>query len=318
MGGAVKSLGGFLGLGGEGEGFSPASGNQALDDMLKRRDVYTSPRAQQDLRDYESGKTDITQALNQAANMPPQWQAEFMNQLAAGPITGQKFATEQVQKNPILKTLFGQGGAMERANTEEQDLAGRGFQLKPEDHEAYGQASGNIARLFGQQENDVSSQLAQRGLLSAGSGAAGQSYTGLMGNKYEQLARAQTDIANKRMENNMQRLNSTRGYLSQLGGQAQSAINSQYATQRAGADAQNALLSDAARLQIGNNAEANGANQANKSMMMASAPKNFMDFAAAGAGQGIQSGLGGSSGSSGKIGGKEYSSQGTGVAGLFG
>lgn len=131
-------------------------------------------------------------------------------------------ATNQVQQSPLLSSLFGSGGAMERANAEEQNLASQGFQLTPEDHTAYGQASGNIARLFGAQEQSLAQALADRGLSN--SGVAGQQFSGLYGNKNEQLANLQTEIAQKRMQMNQERLNSTRNFLSQMGNQAQNAV----------------------------------------------------------------------------------------------
>lgn len=149
-------------------------------------------------------------------------------------VRGTEIATEQVQKNPILGQLFGKDGAMSRANLEEQRLASQGFQLTPEDREAYGQASGDIARMFGQQEQDAAKALARRGLGSAGSGAAGAMFSGLAGNRNEMLAKAQMDIANQRMQNTMQRLGQTRTFLQNLGQQAGGAIQDQFGRQFVG------------------------------------------------------------------------------------
>ncbi len=135
-------------------------------------------------------------------------QDEFAKMVATDPLTGSRMATEQVQNNPILSQLFGKGGAMERTNAEEQRLASQGYKLQPEDYEAYGQASGNIAREYGAQEQNLAQSLADRGLASAPNGAAAIQFTGLAGNKNEQLARAQTQIADARMNNTMNRINS--------------------------------------------------------------------------------------------------------------
>lgn len=118
--------------------------------------------------------------------------------------------TQDISSNPLLAGMFGQGGMQSRLDAEERNLAGRGFSLQPEDIEAYGQTSGDIARLFGQQEQAAAQSLASRGLAAAPSGAAGVAFSGLQGNKMEQLARAQMQIAQQRMQNNMERLNQTR------------------------------------------------------------------------------------------------------------
>lgn len=131
-------------------------------------------------------------------------------------------STGQVQNNPILGQLFGPQGTMGRTAQDEQNLASRGYSLQPEDYEAYGQASGNIARMFGQSEQGLAQDLANRGLSN--SGVAGQQFSGLFGNKQEQLAQLQTQIAQRRMDMNNQRLAQTRQFLGQLGAQAQGAI----------------------------------------------------------------------------------------------
>jgi len=154
--------------------------------------------------------------------------SDFASQLALDPNTALQFATDKVQNNPILGQYFGKGGALDRTNTEEQRLASQGYKLQPEDYEAYGQASGDIARQFGQQESGLAESLASRGLASGGSSVAGREYSGLQGNKNEMLAKAQTDIANKRMQNTMERLNQTRNFMSQLGQQGQNALQNQY------------------------------------------------------------------------------------------
>lgn len=142
------------------------------------------------------------------------------------PESATQVATGQVQSNPMLSGVFGQGGTMDRTNKEEQDLASRGFSLKPEDYEAYGQASGDIARQFGQSDQSMAQALSDRGLSN--SGAAGAAFTGSQGNKMEQLAGIQRKIANDRMNMNMQRLGQTRNFLSGLNQQAGNEIGNQF------------------------------------------------------------------------------------------
>lgn len=163
--------------------------------------------------------------------------------LATGATSGSRFATEQVQNNPILGQLFGKDGTLSRTAAEEQELASRGFSLKPEDYEAYGQASGDVARMFGQAESGLAQALAQRGLSS--SGVANRAFMTSQGNKLEQLAELQRKIADDRMNMNLQRLGQTRNFLSQLGQQGQNAIQDQYGRQVTGAQLRQGQLKDA-------------------------------------------------------------------------
>jgi hypothetical protein len=161
-----------------------------------------------------------------------------------------KQASQFVQDDPVLGRLFGKEGLqadtladLDKARGEESRLSSQGYKLQPEDFEAYGQASGDIARLFGQSEQDLSQSLAARGLSQAPSGAAAREFSGLQGNKMEMLAKAQTNIADQRMKNTMDRLNSTRNFMSQLGNQStqlgqlgNQAIGDQFGRQRSKLD----------------------------------------------------------------------------------
>lgn len=158
------------------------------------------------------------------------------------PINGTKTATDQVQNNSILGQIFGKDGTMGRTANEEKDLASRGYQLQPQDHEAYGQASDNIARQFGTQENNLGQALAAHGLSN--SGMAGQSFSGLQGNKMEQLGQMQRSIADDRMKNNMARLGQTRNFLSQMTQQAGHEIGAQNDRQMGAANTQFGRLQD--------------------------------------------------------------------------
>jgi hypothetical protein len=159
-------------------------------------------------------------------------------------MTGSKLATDQVQSNPILGQLFGQDGALSRSVGTEKNLQSQGFKLQPQDGEAYGQASGNIARMFGQGSANLSQDLASRGLAAAPSGAAGAEFSGLQGNRTEQLAQAQMNIANQRMNNTMQRIGQQQKFITQLGQQGNTAIGDQYGRNLAGVQNQQGSLND--------------------------------------------------------------------------
>lgn len=133
----------------------------------------------------------------------------------------------QVQNSSLLGGLYGQGGTLQQTEQQAKDLSGAGFQLTDSDRTAYGQASGDIARMFGQNDNSLAQSLSDRGLSS--SGAAGQAFSSSLGNKNEQLAGLQTQIAQNRMQMNQQRLAQTQNFLGQLAGGAQNAFNSQSA-----------------------------------------------------------------------------------------
>jgi len=135
-------------------------------------------------------------------------------------------AETAVTQSPIFGQLYGQGGTLGRTTAEEQQLASQGFNLTPEDRTAYGQISGDISRQFGESGQSLAQALADRGLSS--SGVAGKEFSGLEGNKQEQLAQLQQQIANNRYQMNLQRLGQTRNFLSQLGSGAQQAIQGEY------------------------------------------------------------------------------------------
>lgn len=204
------------------------------------------------IKDPETGKDipiqDRINAINREMEtyQPTDYGTAFGDQAVMDPFTGTKLATEQVQNSPLTSGFFGQGGMQDRLFGEEQNLAGRGYQLQPEDYEAYGQASGDIARQFGQEENSISQALADRGLAAAPSGAAGVAYSGAMGNKNERLASAQRKIADDRMKMNFDRLNATRNALMQSGQLGQQALQGQYGRNLAGVQQRQGQLHDAA------------------------------------------------------------------------
>lgn len=131
-------------------------------------------------------------------------------------------ARREMMADPTLAKYFGEDaealrGDIGNIRSEERDLATRGYGLQQEDKEAYGQASGDIARQFGRAEGGLAQALAARGLSSSGS--ANRAFMGSQGNKMEQLAGLQRKIADDRVKTNMARLANTRQFQSQLMGQ---------------------------------------------------------------------------------------------------
>lgn len=135
---------------------------------------------------------------------------------------GPQDASNEVMADPRLSQYFGQGwnninNTVGALSGEERDQATNGFKLNEQDNTALGQASGNIARQFGQRDTALSQALAARGLSR--SGGAANAIANSQGTKGEQLAQIQQNIAQQRIQNNMQRLNSTRQFMSQMLGQ---------------------------------------------------------------------------------------------------
>ena len=146
--------------------------------------------------------------------------------ISAGNVNDPNAATNQVMNNGVLGGLFGQGGQLQQAENQVTDLTNNGFNLNNTDKTAYGEAAGNIARQFGQNDQSLSQSLANRGLSN--SGIAGQEFSNSLGNKNEQLAGLQTQIAQNRMQMNQQRLAQTQNFMAQLGQQGQNAIQGQF------------------------------------------------------------------------------------------
>lgn len=170
----------------------------------------------------------------------------------------QHAAANQLTTNAFTGGLYGDGGLTSQLQSEGKDLASRGYELRPEDREAYGQTAGDIARQFGQQEQDASKMLARRGLGGGASGASGATFSGLAGSKNEMLAKAQTDIAQKRMQDTQQRLLSNRQMQQSLGTQGQQLFNNM-AQQRF--DNKGNALKSAAGIESGVNDQGRQANE---------------------------------------------------------
>ena len=217
---------------------------------------------------------------------------------AIDPTTASKYAQEQVMSQPLMQGLIGQGGIGEQAQNQYSQYGGllgasqarldesrealkgrdQSYGLQASDLAAYGQASGDIARQYGAQEQSLAQMLADRGLASAPSGIAGAEFSGLMGNKNEQLAKQQQQIAQNRI-NTAQGLAQARmnadlsrysqeaaiqgqagalaGQMGQLG---QQAIGAQYGRNLSGANQQLNALQSAAGSALSSNVASQGIN----------------------------------------------------------
>lgn len=296
VGGGQTGLGGVFGGGGiggllggngpladafglsnkQGAYFQAQNGNQGLDQMNSENLQLADKDYNQKLSDVQSGKTSLADAQQGLTGA----QQENFN---TNGVTGSRVASQEVQNDPMQSYLYGQGGLQGQLQSQGNDLASRGYSLQPQDHEAYGQASGDIARQFGQQDNDISKSLASRGLAGGSSGAAGAAFSGSAGNKNEMLAKAQTDIAQKRMQDTTQRLQANQQMQASLGAQAAQAQQSQYARQLAGAQNRQQNVVNAANVQSGANANANQANLASMQDERGSKGKSLLE----GLGQGM-------------------------------
>lgn len=161
---------------------------------------------------------------HQQADLYKAFANDYQNQMG--------LADKGVQESVLTKDLYGAGGLQSQLADENKQLAGQGFKLNTDDMTAYGQTSGDISRLFGQQEQDVTKSLARRGLASASSGAAGAAFSGLAGNKNEMLAKAQTDIAQRRYQDTMSRLGQVRNQMQSLGTQGAQLAQNRYDTKK--------------------------------------------------------------------------------------
>lgn len=298
--GGVNKLLSPLGLGGEqGESFQAGNGNMALAQLNQGNDVFNNKAAMEALESYGAGDRSLKDVMHLGSEGTNDM--TYLNQLATGATTGSRFATDQVQNNSILGQLYGKGGTLEDTVNKQKELQNQGYKLTPEDREAYGQASGDIARQFGSQQQGLAQSLADRGLSAGSSGAAGVGFTGLAGSQSEQLAKAQTDIADRRMQNTMARLGQNEQFLNQMSGGAETAINDQYGRQLAGAQNYQKNLQDTANTQIAQNSSANQSNLAAMQDKRGAAGKTI--FGAVG--QGLYNGVagGGAKATSGAIGG---------------
>lgn len=229
--------------------------NPALQAIDQRSQGQTSPELQKILQDYSTGGMSLSDAISKAGGI-----SGGTDRLATDPLTGSVMASDQVRSNPLTSGIFGQGGVQDQAQSQygklgdylDQDrnaLMGRdqSYGLTNQDLAAYGQASGNIGRMFANQEQSLAQSLADRGLAAAPSGVAGQAFSGLMGNKLEQLAGLQQQISQNRINTaqqlaqarnqaDLQRQSQTGSLIQGLGNLGQQAVNDQFGRQLAGSE----------------------------------------------------------------------------------
>lgn len=281
-----------MGLSGAQGDFAKYNGyNPALAEIAQRNEFAAGSDTARALADYGQGNINLADAMKVGKGVDVQ-QDEINQLLATDAMAGSRFATDQVNSNPIMGRLYGSGqdSALSRALAEEKQLASRGFSLQPEDYEAYGQASGDITRQFGQQEQSLAQALADRGLSAGASGAAAVNFSGLAGNKNEQLAKAQMGIADMRMKKNLERLNSTRQHMNQLGNQSQNAIQDQFNRQMSGAEFKRGNLQNAANLSRQQSAQDFQGMQGQIAGQRAAKGKTLLDAAGSGLYSGVEGG----------------------------
>jgi len=220
IGKALNKIGGLFGLGG-GQGdyyVNPPLQSLAKDKIDEAIRMGDNAQVQKLVQGIGGGKMSLAEILQGATDVN---QDSALSYLASAPVAGSMLASQQVEEDPLLAGLYGDDSSMSRAVAEEKNLMSRGYSLQPEDYEAYGQGSDNIARMFGAQEQSLAQALSDRGLASAPSGVASQQFSGLYGNKAEQLGQLQRQIAEDRVRSTMDRITQTRSFEVALGGLGQ-------------------------------------------------------------------------------------------------
>lgn len=162
---------------------------------------------------------------------------QFMDLLTTDSSSAQRYNQDRLRTDDLTKGFFGDGGMQDQSQAdykEQSDIAQGKSRLSEDDMGLYGQLSGNIARQFGSQEQGLAQALADRGLASAPSGVAAQQFSGMYGNKMEQLANAQRQVAQQRVDNAMQNAQRTGQMAMQLGQLGQNAMSNMYNRNLAG------------------------------------------------------------------------------------
>lgn len=291
LSGAINGIGSLVGLGGgQGQYYQNAPMQSKASDAINANiSNLNDPKINGIISDYSQGKMSLNDALSQLKGSTGNLSSAY-GQLATSPLAGSMVASDQVRNDPTLSGLYGQGGAMESAEAQNKDLSSRGYSLQPEDYEAYGQGSGNIARMFGTQEQSLAQSLSNRGLGGAGSGVANQQFSGLQGNKFEQLGQLQQQIAQQRMQSNLARLTANQNFLTQMGQGATQAEGQKFNENLSGVQNQQGMLSSAAGQDISRyGTEANAAQASDASRKAAMQP-SLMDAIGLGVGKAVAAG----------------------------
>lgn len=267
--------------------FDQLAGGQG--EYYKPKMDWTSGRLLQDeaRSAAEGGSMEVAQAALRGQDIAPGMEnvlkdpagMRYLRATVENPLIGSALATQQVQQNPILAQLYGKGGALERASAEEKAL-GSANEMRPEDYERFGQESGDITRMYGQQEGELARALQSRGMGQ--SGAAGKAYAGQMGNKYEQLANLQRQVRQDAFTRKMNQMQQTRNYLTTLGGQAGNEIQNQYGRQMGGVGSARNLLTSAASNEANQNQVQGQAEMASQQSKEANYAPGFLENMGAG------------------------------------
>lgn len=235
--------------------YDPNKGRR--DDIAKQIQELKASRANDPSQDNFRRTDEQIKNLEQEAfglgdNLKDVDTAGLSDLLATDARTAGTFARGELMKDDFYKgglESFKRAGENEQKYSkyaDEDRLAMSGkdpsYGLTEGDYAAYGQGAGNIARMFGQQEQNLAQMLADRGMAAAPSGVGVAGFSGLQGNKAEQLAKLQTDIAQQRIDKaadmvqkraslNQQLLGQTQDHMRGLGAQGQEALNKQIANQ---------------------------------------------------------------------------------------
>ncbi len=202
-----------------------------------------------------------------------------------------------IMNNPLMSGTYGKGGIQDQTVAQESQQANQPWALTDEDKSAYGQESGNIARQFGQSDQSMSQALSDRGLSN--SGVAGAAFSGAQGNKNEQLAGLQHQIADARMKTNLQRLGQTQQFLGQLNSQANQDMNSQSSREIDRANQRNSVITGRANMMNGLQGRMQDQNNEALSQQQQTAHGSTLGNMAGGFAQGAMAGSKNSGGSSG-------------------
>jgi hypothetical protein len=172
-------------------------------------------------------------------------ESQFMDLVQTAPGAAERYSSDRVTQDPIGKTLFGAGGLHERTLADERAATGDAqgvqksfgdlynemsspdaFKWGENEYAQYGQNKDEIARMSAAQEQDTTQGLVNRGLGAASSGAAGVAFSGMAGNKFEQLANAQRKVSMDNVAAKRDMYQSRMNTLNQAGGLAQGRMQS--------------------------------------------------------------------------------------------
>lgn len=243
MGGNMGTIGKVVSLSGDpimgsalegkqGESYMPDWQSRALDLGFDEAEFASGKRGVSSegnelMRTILAGGDGLKQYTTGSSGMQRAW--------AESPLLGNLLAQELLQKGPVSSMTYGKEGELSKALADVDKMRKPdAYGLTPSDQTAYGQMSGDLARMFGQSEKGLAGDLSARGLAGAESGVAGKAYSGLQGNKMEQFAGLQRQIADQAMQRAIQRDQMLRNYALQMQGNASRDIDAQFGRQLAG------------------------------------------------------------------------------------